>query len=96
MKRSRNSYIRAPRSVTEAPTGTPARRPKLAIDFLARVTTGFWPVICASSPTTASSSFGVLLASPMPTFSTTFTIRGTCIGFVMPNCLASRARTTVS
>jgi hypothetical protein len=41
MNRSRNSYIRAPRKVTKAPTGMPARRPKLAIAFLARVTVAF-------------------------------------------------------
>ena len=43
MNRSRNSYIRAPRSVTEAPIGSPARRPKFAIAFLARVITGLLP-----------------------------------------------------
>ena len=51
MNRSRNSYIRAPRSVTEQPTGMPARSPKFAIDFFALVTTGFWPVTAASSST---------------------------------------------
>ena len=38
----------------------PARRPKLAIAFLARVTTAFWPVIRPSSSTAASSCFGFL------------------------------------
>src|SRR3989454_907309 len=45
MKRSRNSYIRAPRSVTAQPIACPSRRLKFAIAFLARVTTGRWPVI---------------------------------------------------
>ena len=58
MKRSRNSYIRAPRSVTAAPIAIPARSEKLEIDFLARVTTGFCPVIAPSSATITSSAFG--------------------------------------
>jgi hypothetical protein len=33
--RSRNSHMRAPRSVTDAPISCPSRRPKLAIDFFA-------------------------------------------------------------
>src|SRR3989441_805546 len=49
MKRSRNSYIRAPRSVTAQPIACPSRRLKFAIAFLARVTTGRWPVMAASS-----------------------------------------------
>src|SRR5216110_1620079 len=55
MNRSRNSYIRAPRSVTLQPTAIPSRRLKFAIAFLARVTTGCWPVMAASSATAASS-----------------------------------------
>ena len=35
MNRSRNSHIRAPRSVTEQPISCPSRSPKFAIDFLA-------------------------------------------------------------
>ncbi len=85
MKRSRNSYIRAPRSVTVQPTGMPARSPKLAIAFLALVTTAFWPVIRPSSSTAASSCLGFFPASPMPTLSTTFTSRGTSCGLVRPN-----------
>ena len=41
ISRSRNSYIARRRSVTLAPIGTPSRSLKFAIDFLARVTTGF-------------------------------------------------------
>src|SRR5436309_2893492 len=37
MRRSRNSYIRAPRSVTLAPMGTPSRSLKFAIDSFAMV-----------------------------------------------------------
>ncbi len=37
--------MRAPRRVTLQPIGTSSRSLKLAIDFLARVTTGFWPAI---------------------------------------------------
>ena len=50
--RSRNSHIRAPRSVTAAPISCPSRSPKLAIDFFAFLRTGCWPVIVASSSTT--------------------------------------------
>ncbi len=94
--RSRNSYIRAPRRVTRAPTGMPARRLKFEIAFLARVMTGRWPVIIASSSTTPSSCLGFLLASPMPTFSTIFSSRGTCIGLVSPNVRASAGRIVCS
>src|SRR5258705_428698 len=47
--------MRAPRSVTFAPIGTPSRSLKLAIDFLARVTTVLW-----------KSSFSRGLVSPVP------------------------------
>src|SRR5216117_1998022 len=57
MNRSRNSNIRAARNVTEHPTGMPSRKLKLAMAFLARVTTGCWPVMAASSATAASSAF---------------------------------------
>ena len=45
ISRSKNSHIRSPRSVTMAPIDLPSRSLKLAIDFLALVTTGLWPVI---------------------------------------------------
>ena len=77
MNRSRNSYIRAPRSVTDAPTGSPTRRPKFAIAFLALVITAFWPVMIASSSAAASTRRGFLAPSPRPTLSTIFVIRGT-------------------
>ncbi len=96
MKRSRNSYMRGPRNVTLQPMGTPWRRLKLAIDFLARVTTGFWPVMLPSSVTATSSPLGFLTASPMPTLSTIFFSFGTWCGFESPNCCCSLARTRCS
>src|SRR2546430_973283 len=54
MNRSRNSYMRAPRSVTAQPIAIPCRRLKFAIAFLARVTTACCPVIAASSAVAAS------------------------------------------
>ena len=45
ISRSKNSHIRSPRRVTLAPMALPSRSLKPAIDFLARVTSGFWPVI---------------------------------------------------
>jgi hypothetical protein len=61
------------------PTGMPCRSAKFEIAFFARRTTGFWPLISATSATTESSSFGFFVASPRPTFSTIFCRRGTCI-----------------
>ncbi len=45
MRRSRNSYIVAPRKVTFAPMAWFSRSLKLAMLFLARVSIGFWPVM---------------------------------------------------
>ena len=45
ISRSRNSHMRSPRRVTLAPMALPSRSLKPAIDFLALVTSGFWPVI---------------------------------------------------
>ena len=45
ISRSRNSYIRRPRSVTLQPIAIPSRSWKPAIDLRAMVTTGFWPAI---------------------------------------------------
>ena len=47
--RSRNSYMRSPRSVTLAPIGMFSRILKVAIDLRARVMTGFWPAISVRS-----------------------------------------------
>ena len=43
ISRSRNSYIRCPRSVTRQPMAMPSRSLKFAIDFRARVTTRLLP-----------------------------------------------------
>ena len=49
ISRSKNSHMRSPRSVTLAPMALPSRSLKPAIDFLALVTSGFWPVIVVRS-----------------------------------------------
>jgi hypothetical protein len=74
--------MRSPRSVTIAPIGMPSRTLKAAIDFFARVTTGFCPVICPSSFTAGSISFAFCVASPTPMFTTILFRRGTAIGFL--------------
>ena len=74
--------MRSPRSVTMAPIGMPSRSLKLAIAFLAFVTTGFCPAIAVSSSTAESITFGFWMASPRPMLRTIFSRRGTAIGFV--------------
>ena len=54
----------SPRSVTIAPIGMPSRTLNAAIDFFARVTTGFCPVIWPRSATAGSSSLDVLRRFP--------------------------------
>ncbi len=49
IRRSRNSYMRSPRSVTFTPTGRPSRILNVAIAFLARVMTAFWPAMAVRS-----------------------------------------------
>ena len=49
-RRSRNSNMRRPRSVTRAPTGMPSLSLKFDTDREARVTTAFCPAINVSSP----------------------------------------------
>src|SRR5438445_1421003 len=84
MRRSRNSYIRAPRSVTFAPMGTPSRSLKFAIDFLARVTIGRWPAIACRSAVAKSSTLAFSRPSPTPMLMTTFSSRGTWYGLAYP------------
>ena len=67
MKRSRNSHIRAPRSVTAAPISCPSRRPKFAIDFFAFLRTGRWPVMTPAPRRPYREAWGCLIASPRPT-----------------------------
>ena len=69
-----------------APIVLPVRRRNWAIERLALVTIGFWPVIDARSPTAASSAFAFVSASPSPMLTTIFESRGTCIGFLYSNC----------
>ncbi len=57
ISRSMNSYIRALRSVTLQPIGSPLRILKPAIAFFASVFTGFCPEMTVSSSTAASSFF---------------------------------------
>ena len=73
--------MRAPRRVTDRPTGISSRSLKFAIDLRARRTLGCWPAIVASCSWAASSIFESCLASPTPMFSVIFCSRGTCIGF---------------
>src|SRR6476661_6001410 len=55
-RRSRNSHMRSPRSVTCAPIGMPSRSLNCAMDLRALVTCGFCPVIAVRSLTAPSSS----------------------------------------
>ena len=68
--------MRSPRRVTLAPMALPSRSLKPAIDFLARVTSGFWPVMTVRSATAPSSSDGWPTASPTPMFTTIFVEAG--------------------
>src|ERR1700722_15067347 len=79
-----NSYILSPRSVTAQPIGMPLRILKLAIDFLARVITGFWPLIWPSSTAAVLSSLAFWLASPRPMLSVTFCSLGTAMMLSQP------------
>ena len=71
--------MRAPRSVTFAPTAIPSRSLKLAIDFRALRTCARWPAIVVSSSIAASSAFASVFASPTPMFRVIFSMRGTCM-----------------
>ena len=67
--------------MTLAPIGMPSRSLKVAIDFRALVITGFCPAMSARSAAAALTFLESATASPTPMFSTTFSSRGTCIGF---------------
>ena len=60
----------------------PLRTLNCAIDFLARVTTGFWPVTRAISSTPVSTILALPVASPRPMLTTTFSIFGMAITFL--------------
>ena len=71
--------MRSLRSVTLAPTTMPSRTLKVAIDSLAFVATGFWPVICAKSFIAAWAFLESATASPIPMLTTILSRRGICI-----------------
>ncbi len=73
--------MRSPRSVTLQPIAWPSRTLKVATDFLALVTAGFWPVIFAMSAVAASMTFLSATASPTPMLTVILRIRGTCMVF---------------
>ena len=81
--------MRSPRSVTLQPMAWPSRRWKPAMDFLARVTQGCWPVMVRRSAMAASSSFESEAAAPTPMFTTIFSRRGTSLMFLMPSSCSS-------
>jgi hypothetical protein len=87
--------MRSPRRVTLAPIVLPVRRRNWAIDRLALVTMGFWPVIVVRSPSAASSALAFVSASPSPMFTTIFATRGTWFGLVYSNCLVSAGTISV-
>ena len=77
--------MRLPRKVTMHPTGNPLRTLNVAIDFLALVTTGFWPAILVRSATALSRIFLSVVVSPTPILRVIFLMRGTCIEVLYPN-----------
>ena len=82
MSRSRKSHMRRPRNVTIAPIGMPSRTLKAATERLARVITGFCPVITPMSFVAASSTRASWMASPKPMLTTIFSRVGACIVFL--------------
>src|SRR5271165_7168856 len=88
-RRSKNSYMRAPRKVTLQPIAWPSRTLKVATDFFAFVIAGFWPVIFAMSAVAASMTFLSATASPTPMLTVILTMRGTCIVFFRPKFFLS-------
>src|SRR5580698_1844143 len=88
-RRSRNSYMRSPRSVTLQPIAWPSRTLNVATDFFALVTAGFWPVIFARSAVAASMTFLSATASPTPMLTVIFRMRGTSIVFLSPSFVLS-------
>ena len=92
MSRSRNSYIRWPRSVTRQPISLPSRRRKPLTAILALVICGFWPVICASCSAACSMRFLSCSALPTPMLTTIFCSRGKLSGLVRPSFLPSAGR----
>src|SRR5262245_23768647 len=86
--------MRSPRSVTMAPMGMPSRSLKFAIAFLARVTTGRWPLMAPSSSTAESRILAFCVASPSPMLRTIFDRRGTAMPFFRPRSRRSAGATS--
>ena len=86
--------MRAPRSVTRAPTAIPSRSLKLAIDLRALRTCARWPAMIVSSSIAASSAFASVFASPTPMFSVIFAISGTCMIELRPSSSCSCGRSS--
>jgi len=72
-----------------APTELPVRSRNWAIERLARVTIGRWPVIRIMSPSAASIALALVRASPRPMLITILARRGTWFGLPYSNCLRS-------
>src|SRR5262245_38408279 len=87
--------MRGPRSVTLQPIGAFSRSLKFAIDFLARVTTGFWPVIACRSAVAKSRTLAFSFPSPTPMLITIFSSRGTWKGLLYPRSFMSAGTTTL-
>src|SRR5215210_8012269 len=85
IRRSRNSHIRSPRSVTLAPTGMPSLILNPAMLLRAFLSCAFWPVILARSSIAPSRARLFCAASPTPMLTTIFSSRGIRMGFSMPN-----------
>src|SRR5258707_15479678 len=86
-RRSRNSHIRSPRSVTMVPTGWPLRTLNWAIDFFERRVTGFWPVVRGSSSGPVSMILALAVGSPGPLFTNILWVLGAASTFLYPNLL---------
>src|SRR5688572_13053064 len=90
IRRSMNSYILSPRSVTRTPIGMFSRSLKFEIAFFDLVDTAFWPVIVLISSSAASISFLSVTATPIPLLMQIFSIFGTCMIDVYSNfCLSA-------
>src|SRR3989344_5373687 len=78
--RSKKLHIFSPRKVTCTPTISPSLDLKEAMDCLAPLLIGRWPVIFPNLSMTISIFF-LSLREPTPELTTTFTIFGDCIMF---------------
>ena len=95
-RRSKNSQARSPRRVTLAPISWPSRSLNEAIDFLARVTTGFWPAMISRSRMAPSMRDFCWVARPTPILMTIFVRRGTSMMLDRPRVSWSSVRTLSS